>query len=136
MPGLAPAAGSPTRSPEVPMDATPRVTISAVAPGYAARSWSAASRLRIGRLPDQEVAIDHPSVSRRHAEVVLDEDGWVVRDLGSSNGTYLNGARLGRHPHRVRPGDVIRVGGQELRVDFAHELSGTVRVGSRVIHVQ
>ena len=118
------------------MDAPPRVTISAVAPGYAARSWSAASRLRIGRLPDQEVAIEHPSVSRRHAEVVLDEDGWVVRDLGSSNGTYLNGARLGRHPHRVRPGDVVRVGGQELRVDFAHELSGTVRVGSRVVHIQ
>ena len=59
----------------------------------AVQRWVASGgRLRIGRSPDCDVVIDHPSVSRAHAEIVGDETGWRLRDLGSKNGSFLDGA--------------------------------------------
>jgi hypothetical protein len=52
-------------------------------------------RLVIGRAEDCELRIDHPSVSRRHAELWRDGDHWRVIDLGSKNGTFLAGTRIG-----------------------------------------
>src|SRR4051794_15511127 len=49
------------------------------------------------------------TVSRRHAELVPGEDGWVLRDLGSSNGTYINGLRV-TNRYILKLGDQIRVG--------------------------
>ena len=60
--------------------------------------------------PDVEIDLDD-AVSRRHAEVVRHEDGYVLVDTGSANGTLLNGEKL--PPHEERPlahGDRIRVG--------------------------
>jgi ABC-type multidrug transport system ATPase subunit/pSer/pThr/pTyr-binding forkhead associated (FHA) protein len=48
----------------------------------------------IGRDPAVQFRIDAPLVSRRHAEVTLTDDGWVLRDLGSSNGTYVDGKQV------------------------------------------
>jgi hypothetical protein len=48
----------------------------------------------IGRDEAADVFIDNPSVSRRHAEIRLSDEGWVVDDLGSSNGTFLDGSRI------------------------------------------
>jgi hypothetical protein len=48
----------------------------------------------IGRDETADVVIDNPSVSRRHAEIRLTDSGWVVDDLGSSNGTFLAGSRI------------------------------------------
>ena len=50
--------------------------------------------LVVGRAPTSDIAIFDPTISRRHAEVQIDESGVHVRDLGSSNGTFLNGNRL------------------------------------------
>ncbi len=50
--------------------------------------------LRIGREPDCHVVIDNLELSRHHADVVPSPQGWVVRDLGSSNGTTVNGVRI------------------------------------------
>lgn len=57
-------------------------------------------------------------VSTRHAEIRVEGGAWVVADLGSRNGTYLNGRRLGPAALPVKIGDVIRLGesGPELRV--------------------
>jgi pSer/pThr/pTyr-binding forkhead associated (FHA) protein len=49
------------------------------------------------------------SVSRFHAELRSVDDGWLLRDLGSMNGTYLNGMRI-TTPTRVRAGDQVRFG--------------------------
>src|SRR5437016_1489235 len=49
------------------------------------------------------------TVSRRHAELVPGDDGWVLRDLGSSNGTYINGLRV-TNRYILKLGDQIRVG--------------------------
>ena len=48
----------------------------------------------IGRDEGVDVLIDNPSVSRRHAEIRLGDNGWVVEDLGSSNGTFIRGTKI------------------------------------------
>lgn len=52
-------------------------------------------RIRVGREPDNDVVLEDPSVSRRHAEFVRTEEGFAIADLGSRNGTYLGEARVG-----------------------------------------
>ncbi len=54
------------------------------------------------------------TVSRRHAELRVEEDCWVLRDLGSSNGTWVNGRRV--IESEVRPGDVVQLGASALRL--------------------
>src|SRR5688500_6370584 len=69
-------------------------------------------------LPDQAALVGRESRalplsdntgSRRHAELVPTDDGWVLRDLGSSNGTYINGLRV-TNRYALKLGDQIRVG--------------------------
>jgi ABC-type multidrug transport system ATPase subunit len=63
----------------------------------------------IGRDPSTDLAIPSPSVSRRHARLIREGGGYALEDLGSSNGTFLNGKRLaGRHT--LKSGDEIRLG--------------------------
>ena len=63
----------------------------------------------IGRSAEP-VNLSDNAVSRRHAEVYLDDDQWMLADRGSSNGTYLNGVRI-QAPSAIRHGDQIKVGG-------------------------
>ena len=73
-------------------------------------------RLVLGRSRECEVQLTDPNVSRRHAE--LRQEGatyWIV-DLDSTNGTFVNGARLER-PRKLAPGDRIRIGATDLRFD-------------------
>jgi predicted component of type VI protein secretion system len=48
----------------------------------------------VGREDGVDVVIDNPSVSRRHAEIRLGDNGWEVEDLGSSNGTFIRGTKI------------------------------------------
>ena len=66
-------------------------------------------RIAIGRGKDCELVLFTDSASRRHAEVYPEGADFYVRDLGSKNGTYLNGEKLER-AHELRPGDRIGVG--------------------------
>jgi pSer/pThr/pTyr-binding forkhead associated (FHA) protein len=66
----------------------------------------------IGRLPGNSLVIDGPIVSSRHARVVRDGDDFVVEDLKSTNGTFVNRHRVTRH--RLRDGDVMVVGKHRL----------------------
>ena len=50
--------------------------------------------LVVGRAVTSDIPIYDPTISRRHAEVALTENGVSIKDLGSSNGTFLNGARI------------------------------------------
>lgn len=67
------------------------------------------STIRVGREPGMDVVIDNPSVSRKHAEIRREGEGWVLEDLESSNGTFLHGDRV-RQPTSLEPGDEIGFG--------------------------
>ncbi|MFI7659564.1 FHA domain-containing protein [Micromonospora parva] len=69
----------------------------------------------IGRAPSGQVVINDPHLSRRHAEVWLAPEGPSLRDLGSTNGTWLNDRRI-TEVERLSDGDVIRLGRTELRL--------------------
>ncbi|MGH2732027.1 MAG: FhaA domain-containing protein [Actinomycetota bacterium] len=64
--------------------------------------------LSIGRLPESDVSLTDPNASRRHAQVLRRDDGWWIMDLGSTNGTLVNGALM--KERRLAPGDVIQIG--------------------------
>src|SRR6266571_473550 len=72
--------------------------------------WESVSLLRAGRLASLEIVLDDSSVSRRHAEVRLGDDGWYVNDLESTNGTYVNGVRIGPSEQLLRPRDIVQFG--------------------------
>jgi pSer/pThr/pTyr-binding forkhead associated (FHA) protein len=67
----------------------------------------------IGRSPDVDIVVAHSEVSRRHAAIASDEQGWTISDLGSTNGVRLNGHALSA-PTRLSNGDVIELGDIEL----------------------
>jgi hypothetical protein len=56
------------------------------------------ARLRIGRGQDCDVVLDHPSVSRAHAEIHHDGTSWRLRDLGSKNGSHVDGVAIQDQP--------------------------------------
>lgn len=70
----------------------------------------------VGRIPPAEVVIADDSVSRRHAELEVTPEGVVLRDLGSANGTLLNGSPVTAEI-LLQPGDVIQVGVVELEFE-------------------
>ncbi len=80
--------------------------------------WPIADSLTIGRGAENRVDLVDPRVSRRHARLTRVADGLLLEDLGSTNGTSVNGARI-EAPLRVGAGDVIAVGDTELRVEIA-----------------
>ncbi|MEV5989295.1 FHA domain-containing protein [Streptomyces sp. NPDC052051] len=73
--------------------------------------------IRIGRSADAEVPLDDPDVSRLHCAVTVGGDGRVsVADLGSTNGTELDGVRVTDRPVRFSPGTLLRLGESALRL--------------------
>jgi pSer/pThr/pTyr-binding forkhead associated (FHA) protein len=63
---------------------------------------------RLGRHPESEINLDDITVSRRHAEIERTARGHVVRDVGSLNGTYVNGKRIDEA--LLQQGDELQVG--------------------------
>jgi len=81
-------------------------------------------RTRIGRAVDNDLTLDDLRISRHHAEIDALPDGtFELRDLQSSNGTYLNGRRVRKE--RIEKGDFIGLGGQTLQL-----LDGRLRIVS------
>ncbi len=74
----------------------------------------AGSTLVVGRALTSDIPVFDPTISRRHAELVATDDGVDVKDLGSSNGTYVNGARI--DAARLTSGDVVSFGKVPFRV--------------------
>jgi pilus assembly protein CpaF len=81
-----------------------------------ALDWSGAQpELLIGRHHTCDVMLANPRVSRRHARLVFRDAKWIVQDLQSTNGTVVNGTRVGRC--ELRPGDCLVLGDEYLRID-------------------
>ena len=82
-----------------------------------ALDWNAApdSVLFIGRHGSCDIVLSAAEVSRRHARLFVRDGGWIVQDLASTNGTLVNGVRVGRC--KLAPGDHLRIATEDLRVD-------------------
>lgn len=68
-----------------------------------------------GRDPENHFPVNHPTVSARHAELILTADGVLLRDLGSTNGTYIDDALVKQAV--LQPGQRLRFGDVEFQVD-------------------
>ena len=65
--------------------------------------------IRIGKASDNDFVVNDPHVSRYHAKLIREEGGcWLLEDLGSTNGTFVNGAQIIKK--HVTPSDKIRLG--------------------------
>ena len=88
-------------------------------------------RTIIGRDPECDVPLDHPSISRHHAEVIGEKGRFRVRDLGSTNGTFVNGEPLSGE-HTLAVGDRLRVGPFELTFSGTVLATAPERKGTRI----
>jgi len=75
-------------------------------------------RITIGRKPDNDIPIDNLAVSGKHALVITILDDSFLEDLGSTNGTYVNGKLIKKHA--LKDGDVIAIGKHELKYVNEH----------------
>jgi len=71
------------------------------------------AEVTIGKAPENEIVIDDPTVSRNHLVVVRQKDRFLVKDLGSTNGTFIDGAQV--REGYLRPGSLLEVGDVQLR---------------------
>jgi hypothetical protein len=76
----------------------------------------------MGRHDDNTIVLPDPEVSRHHAEIALQGGRWVISDLGSANGTYINEQRT-VGPQVLNHGDTIRVGQSRFRVEIPAALA-------------
>lgn len=74
----------------------------------------------LGRDIDNEIVINDAEISRRHTRLLIQEGGYVVEDLGSTNGTFVNGKKISG-PHVLEPGQTIRMG---ENVTLSYEVAG------------
>lgn len=87
----------------------------------AGKALSLAARItRLGRHSDSEISLDDITVSRRHAEIERTDTGYLVRDTGSLNGTYVNQQRIEETP--LHHGDELQIG--KFRLVFFSRADG------------
>ena len=85
-----------------------------------------AAPITFGRSPDAAIVLQTQFASRRHAEVRIEQAGVVVHDLGSANGTKVNGERI--RSRVLAPGDVIEIGEEAFRVHPVQQAEVTARL--------
>jgi len=74
-----------------------------------------ADKTTVGRVEDNVFQIPEPSVSSHHCEVMLRGNDIVVKDLDSTNGTFINGQKVSEGP--LKPGQILRLGQVEMRLE-------------------
>lgn len=97
-----------------PSVASPRLRLRVVG-GPEADVFPLEGPIQLGRGEEADVQLADPSVSRNHVMIDLGAGYAIVRDLGSTNGTYVNGERV--ETHKLLPGDVLTVGKTNLRLE-------------------
>jgi hypothetical protein len=84
------------------------------------------SEIYIGRDINNDIVINDAEISRKHARLILQAGEYVLEDLGSTNGTYVNGQRL-MGPHVLRPGETILLGENvSLAFDAGYDVDSTM----------
>ena len=73
------------------------------------------NRAVIGRSPEADTVVPHDDVSRRHALIYREHGQTWIRDLGSANGTTVDGIAVGADPKQIQQGSVVGIGGRRYR---------------------
>jgi hypothetical protein len=89
-------------------------TLVLIGPSGKLRFDIGSNRASVGRTPDNDIVLQDPAVSSRHGEFIADATGLVLRDLGSSNGCYVNGQRV--QSTYVWDNDLVKLGQHEGRI--------------------
>ncbi len=77
------------------------------------------SEVTAGSLPENGIYLPYKGISRRHFSVIKNDQSWILQDLGSTNGTSLNGKNITKAP--LHPGDLIQIGAVTIRVEATSE---------------
>ncbi|MFM9025330.1 MAG: FHA domain-containing protein [Planctomycetaceae bacterium] len=80
--------------------------------------------LVVGRRESSDIVLRFPNVSGRHCELVVIDGYWMAKDLGSSNGTKINGVRVAEQ--RLEPGDKLAVANHEFEILYEPSRLGAV----------
>lgn len=98
-----------------------RLNLASTERNVGGQSWTLHLPVNVGRTSDCPVCIDDDSISRSHCQIYLAADETLmVRDLGSLNGTYINGKRI-RQAHSLVPGDELQLGSVMFRIDYSSD---------------
>ena len=77
------------------------------------RRYDLSGTINIGRASDNQISLQVPSVSRHHAWIKSEGEDFLVFDVGSANGTFVNDEQI-KEPHRLDSGDLVRFGDAEF----------------------
>ena len=95
----------------------------AQSPEFAGKSFElSGTEMTVGRLEDNNLQIEHASVSGHHAVLTLDQQDYILRDLESTNGSRVNGEKI--TSQKLRRNDIVRLGNIELLYDSEHAPPG------------
>jgi hypothetical protein len=93
-----------------------------MAGGEVGTQFAVGSSAVIGRLPECDVTLDDPSVSRRHARIHREGNRWTIEDLGSTNGVRVNGEQVGQS--ELHDGDRLDFGGVKMAFSSGDGVNG------------
>lgn len=84
--------------------------------GFAGRTYELnVEKTTVGRVEDNAFQIAEPSVSSHHAEIILKGNDVLIKDLGSTNGTFINGEKITEGV--LKPGQTLKMGSVEMRLE-------------------
>ena len=66
-------------------------------------------KITVGRNPQSDIFINDSNVSKNHAEIIIDNNITLIRDVGSTNGTYVNGVRINGN-YTLQTHDILKIG--------------------------
>lgn len=84
--------------------------------------------ITMGRLADNDLVVNEPAVSRRHANITHSEAGYVLRDLGTTNGTFVNQQDIGKEDYQLNEGDRVCLARTSTTFVFTVDSSKTIQI--------
>ena len=88
----------------------------------------AKATITMGRLPANDLVVNEPAVSRRHAEITRSETGYFLRDLDTTNGTFVNQRDIGKEEYRLQEGDRVCLARTNTSFIFTIDSSKTIQI--------